>query len=255
VLPLSVFITTLNNQQTLERCLKSVAWASEIIVLDSFSTDQTLAIAQRFNARIFQESFKGYGAQKRSAMQKTTHQWVLLLDADEALTEPAAQAIRAVLAKPAAAGYALPRIEQMFWTFAKPATRHNYFLRLIDKSVAEINDDPIHAAPKVRGKVIKLNAPFIHFGERDIATKVGKLNAYSSGLAPGRRARRSAMLLRGPLSFVRHYVFKRQFVNGWAGFIHSVCMAFYDFLKAAKAYERSREQDPSPALNADAQAD
>jgi glycosyltransferase involved in cell wall biosynthesis len=249
---LSVFITTLNNESTLARCLGSVHWADEIVLLDSFSTDGTLKIAQTFGARIFQESFKGYGAQKRSALEKTTHQWVLLLDADEALTPLATSAIRARLANPQANGYALPRVEQMFWTFAASGTRHNFFLRLFDKTHGEIDDLPIHAAPKVRGRVEKLNAPFVHFGEPSIARKIEKLNAYSSGLASARRARPWRMLLRPPLSFFRHYVFKRQFLNGWAGLIHSCSMAFYDFLKEAKAYERTRDPTPAPRLEGDA---
>lgn len=249
---LSVFITTLNNEDTLARCLASVRWADEIVVLDSFSNDTTLAIAQSFGARIFQEPFKGYGAQKRSALQKTTHQWVLLLDADEALTPLAAAVIRAQLLDPKAKGYALPRVEQMFWTFAGAGTRHNFFLRLFDKTHGEIDDTPIHAAPKVNGRVEKISAPFVHFGEPTIAKKIDKLNAYSSGLASARRARPWRMLLRPPLSFFRQYVFKRQFLNGWAGFIHSISMAFYDFLKEAKAFERTRTATPAPRLEGDA---
>lgn len=249
---LSVFVTTFNNAQTLSRCLASVAWADEIIVLDSNSGDASRSIAAGFGARVFIEPFKGYGAQKCSAMEKTTHQWVLLLDADEALTAQASAEIRAVLAAPDAAGYALPRIEQMFWTWAKPATRHNHFLRLFDKTKGAINDDPIHAAPKVTGSVRRLKAAFVHFGEPTIARKIDKLNAYSSGLAPIRRARAALMLLRPPISFVRHYLFKRQFLNGWAGLIHSVSMAFYDFLKEAKAHEKTRAAEPPPRLDGDA---
>ena len=87
--PLSVVVTTFNNAATLERCLASVAWADDIVVLDSGSTDATLEIAAKYKARIFSEPFKGYAAQKQSAIDKAAHDWVLLLDADEALTEAA----------------------------------------------------------------------------------------------------------------------------------------------------------------------
>ena len=82
---LSVFVTTFNNGRTLAACLESVRWADEIVVLDSFSADDTLAIARRHGARISQHEFLGYGAQKRLALAATAHDWVLLLDADEAL--------------------------------------------------------------------------------------------------------------------------------------------------------------------------
>jgi glycosyltransferase involved in cell wall biosynthesis len=240
---LSVFITTFNNDQTLERCLESVKWAEEIVVLDSHSTDATATLARRYGCRFFQHEFMGYGPQKQMALEKTSHQWVLLLDADEALTAQAQARIKSLLAAgPAAQGYALPRIEQMFWRMANPAARMNYFLRLFDKSRGRFTVQPIHAAPEVDGLVEKLEAPFVHYGEPDIHTKVAKINGYSTGLvadkvARGRAANPWIMIFYPPLYFLRLYLFKRNFLNGWAGFIASVVSAFYVFLKYAKLYE------------------
>ena len=138
--PLSAFVTTLNNAATLEDCLESVAWANESVVLDSFSNDDTLDIARRYGARVFQQEFRGYGPQKQDAMAHTTHRWVLLLDADEALTPPAQERIRALLsAGPTADGYALPRVEKMFWRTAHAGTRMNYYLRLFDKTRGRVS--------------------------------------------------------------------------------------------------------------------
>ncbi|HQC72460.1 MAG TPA: glycosyltransferase family 2 protein [Candidatus Competibacteraceae bacterium] len=240
---LSVFITTYNNARTLAACLESVKWADEIVVLDSFSSDETLDIAQRYGARLLQQAFMGYGPQKRQAMAATTHDWVLLLDADEALS-PALQAeVRELLARvPAADGYEMPRQEQMFWRMYNPATRMNYYLRLFDKRKGSIDDMPIHAAPRVQGRIDRLRAVFYHYGETDIHTKVEKVNAYSTGLVADKLKKQRwgiplIMLLYPPLFFVRSYLFKRNFLNGWAGFINSVIAAFYVFLKYAKLYE------------------
>ncbi len=246
---LSAFVTTLNNAATLDACLASVAWADEIVVLDSFSNDATLDIARRHGARIFQQAFRGYGPQKQDALEKTTHRWVLLLDADEVLTEQAQRTIRELLAgEPDADGYELPRIEQLFWRMPHPLCRMNYYLRLFDKTRGRVSDMPVHAAPKVDGTVRKLAAPFVHYGEPDIHTKVAKVNAYSTGLVPdkqarGRRPSPWIMVFYPPLFFVRLYVFKRGFLNGWAGFIASVVGAFYAFLKYAKLYEAARRDD------------
>lgn len=239
---LSVFVTTFNNAATLPACLASVAFAEEIVLLDSGSTDDTVAIAQAHGARVFVEPFKGYGPQKRSALEKTSHTWVLLLDADEELTPEATDEIQRVLIDPQAAGYSLPRREWMFWRWPHPATRLNRFLRLFDKRRGRISDDPIHAAPKVDGRVQRLDAPFLHHGERDLHTKIDKLNHYSTGLVadarPGKqRLLVPRMLLYPPLVFLRHYLFKRQFLNGSAGFIASASMAWYAFLKSAKRLE------------------
>ncbi len=240
---LSAFITTYNNGRTLTACLDSIRWVDEIIVLDSFSTDDTLDIAQRYGARIAQHKFMGYGAQKRLALGMTTHDWVLLLDADEALSPALQTEIRQVLQNgPEADGYEIPRQEQMFWRMYNPATRMNYYLRLFDKRRGGIDDVPIHAAPKVQGRIARLKAPFYHYGETDIHTKVEKINAYSTGLVVDKLKKQRwgiplIMMLYPPLFFIRSYLFKRNFLNGWAGFINSVIAAFYVFLKYAKLYE------------------
>jgi len=244
--PLSVFITTFNNDRTLAACLDSVHWADEIVVLDSFSTDDTPAIAGRYGARVSRHEFLGYGAQKRLALAATTHDWVLLLDADEALS-PALQAeIRQLLESgPTADGYEMPRQEQLFWRMYHPATRMNHFLRLFDKREGDIDDMPVHAAPKVRGRVARLKAPLYHYGETDIHAKVEKINAYSTGLVADKLKKRRwgialIALFYPPLFFVRSYLFKRNFLNGWAGFFNAAIAAFYVFLKYAKLYEHGQ---------------
>jgi hypothetical protein len=149
---LSVFVTTFNNGRTLTACLESVRWADEIVMLDSFSTDDTLAIAGVTGRGSASTSSWDMAAQKRMALAATTHDWVLLLDADEALS-PALQDRNPPTAGdgPAADGYEMPRQEQLFWRMYHPATRMNYYLRLFDKRKGDIDDMPIHAAPKVQG--------------------------------------------------------------------------------------------------------
>lgn len=240
---LSVFVTTYNNGRTLPACLESVKWADEIVVLDSFSTDNTLHIAQAYGTRISQHAFMGYGPQKQHALVATSHDWVLLLDADEALSPALQSELRTVLTNgPTADGYEVPRQEQVFWRMYHPATRMNYYLRLFDKRKGGIDDMPIHAAPKVRGHIARLNAPLYHYGETDIHTKVEKINAYSTGLVTEKARRhrwgiRLIMIGYPPLFFIRSYLFKRNFLNGWAGLINSLIAAFYVFLKYAKLYE------------------
>ena len=107
--PLSVVVTTLDNAATLDRCLAGVTWADEIVVLDSGSRDATLDIARSHGARIFSEPFKGYAAQKQSAIDKAAHDWVLLLDADESLGANARAVIERALDHPTVAGYRRPR--------------------------------------------------------------------------------------------------------------------------------------------------
>jgi glycosyltransferase involved in cell wall biosynthesis len=245
---LSAIITTYNNADTLEKCLSSAEWADEIVVLDSFSTDDTVAIARRHGCKIHQHEFLGYGKQKQMALEHTSNNWVLLLDADEMLSPDLQKEIQALLdSGPSATGYALPRREQIFWRMNHPGVRLNYHLRLFDKRRGRISDMPVHAAPKVDGKVEHLAQPFLHFGERDIHEKVDKINAYSTGLVADKLARSRCinpliLILYPPWVFFRSYVLKRTFLDGWAGFIASVVMSFYAFLRYAKLYEHRRRE-------------
>ena len=246
--PLSVVVTTFNNAATLERCLASAAFADDLVVLDSGSSDATVEIAQRYGARVFREPFSDYAAQKQSAINKATHPWVLLLDADEAVTEGARGVIEQALEQPVCAGFRLPRREQMFWTFQHALSWTNAHLRLFDRRHGRMNEVPVHAAPEVAGRVRTLRqAVLLHFGEPDIRTKVDKINAYSSGLVAdklrrGQRFLGARMLFYPPLFFLRQYFVKRYFLNGWAGFISAATGAFYVFLKYAKVYEARRGQ-------------
>ncbi|MCH9673896.1 MAG: glycosyltransferase family 2 protein [Gammaproteobacteria bacterium] len=243
---ISAFVTTFNNDQTLGACLASVAWADEIFVLDSYSTDRTVEIAESHGAVVRQQTFLGYGPQKQSAMEMTAHEFVLLLDADEVLSESVREEIQALQRTGFECdGYEIARWEQTFWRMPNRATRKNYYLRLFAKSKAHISDMPVHGAPKVDGKIGRLRHPFYHFGEVDIHTKVDKVNHYSTGLvadkiAKGRRPNPWIMVIYPPLFFVRSYIFKRGFMDGWAGFISSVVGAFYAFLKYAKLYEHAQ---------------
>jgi glycosyltransferase involved in cell wall biosynthesis len=240
---LSAVVTTFNNAATLERCLASIAFADDLVVLDSGSTDETVEIAKKYNARLFTEPFKDYSAQKQSALDKAAHAWVLLLDADEALTPAARPVIERALEAPAAAAFRLPRREQMFWTFQHTWSWTNAHLRLFDRRRGRMNAVPVHAAPEVDGPERTLRgAILLHYGEPDIRTKVDKINAYSSGLVADKLRRRQRflgvrMLLYPPAFFLRQYFAKRYFLNGWAGFISAATGAFYVFLKYAKVYE------------------
>lgn len=250
---LSLVVTTFNNAATLERCLTSAAFADDIVVLDSGSTDATVDIARRRGARVFMEAFRDYSTQKQSAIDKAVHDWVLLLDADEALTESARVEIQnalehVTLNQPTVAGFRLPRREQMFWTFQHRRSWTNTHLRLIDRRRARMNAAPVHAAPQADGPVRTLRrAVFLHYGEPDIATKVSKINTYSSGVVADKLRRKPRflglrMVAYPPVFFIRQYVFKRYFLSGWAGFISAATGAYYVFLKYAKVYEAQRHE-------------
>jgi len=243
---LSVFVTTFNNARTLPACLESLKWADEVLVLDSYSTDNTVEIAESYGCVIHQHEFLGYGRQKQLALDMTHHDWVLFLDADEALSDELCSEIQVLMkSEPAADGYQIARLEQLFWRMCSPQTAMNYYLRLFKKNTTRFSNMPIHAAPHSSGTTQKLNAVFYHYGEPDIHTKVEKINAYSTGLVEDKVARgktpgRWILIVYPPLFFFRLFILKRNFLNGWGGFITSACGAFYVFMKYAKVYEQQQ---------------
>ncbi len=243
-------VTTLDNAATLDACLSSLRFCDEIVLLDSGSTDATLEIAMRHGARIASQPFAGYGPQKQAAIDLASGEWILLLDADESLTEDGRATLLHELAAPRADGYRLPRQEWLFWRWPHAGTRANWQLRLFRKARGRMNRVPVHAAPEVEGRVLDLDAPFRHYGEPRLADRVDKINRYSSGLVEYKRGKRVRflalrLLLYPMLAFLKLYVGKRYFLNGWAGFFAAKTQAFYAFLKYAKLLEAGRDPNRS----------
>lgn len=243
---LSGVVTTLDNAATLDACLASLRFCDEIVLLDSGSTDATLDIARRHGARIASQPFAGYGPQKQAAIDLANGDWILLLDADEHVSDAGRDAITRELSAPRADGYRLPRQEWLFWRWPHAGTRANWQLRLFRKARGRMNRVPVHAAPEVEGRVIDLDAPFRHYGEPQLTDRVDKVNRYSSGLVEHKRGKRPRfmalrLLFYPGIAFLKLYLGKRYFLNGWAGFFAAKTQAFYAFLKYAKVLEAQRQ--------------
>jgi glycosyltransferase involved in cell wall biosynthesis len=246
--PLSVVLITYNNASTLDACLREVTWADEIVVLDSGSTDDTVAIAQRYGARVAVHPFDEFGLQKQRAYDLAAHDWILNLDADETLSPGTREVIERALVGPRHAGFRLPRREWLFWTVQHRWGRRNGLLRLFDRRRGRMNNVEVHAAVEVSGPVKTLHgADFINYGDVDIATRMEKINRYTSAMVAHKLRKQQGftglrMVFYPPLFFLRQYIGKRYFLNGWAGFIASVTGAFYAFLKYAKLHEARRQK-------------
>jgi glycosyltransferase involved in cell wall biosynthesis len=249
-------VTTLNNDATLHRCLASLrGLCSELIVLDSGSTDATAAIAAQFGARFSTQAFAGYSAQKAAALALATGDWVILLDSDEALDSVAQAAIlRAISAPQPPAGFLLARRERIFWRHQHASSKHNLFLRVFQRPLGRMSGHAVHESVLLNGAIATLPGTILHDSDTSIAVKVHKLNQYSSLAAaakvPPRGVKLLARLTLYPAwYFFRAYIVRRQFLNGWAGYINSVELAHYAFLKYAKAFERSKASAASELNN------
>ena len=240
--PLSLVVTTRNNAETLAACLDSATFAAETLVLDSDSTDATRDIAASRGARVIVEAFRGYGPQKQRAVDLAAHDWVLLLDADEVVSEELGASICNELTRsPRAHGFRLQREEHLYWRWPAPGTRLTDHLRLFDRRHMTMSDHPVHAAPEVDGPCPLLNGRLRHLGQGSLHAQVQRINEYTSGAAEVPRPASTLRLLLAPAAaFLREYLMRRQFLNGWAGYTAARVAAFHAFLRHAKRLEDRR---------------
>lgn len=245
----SAVITSFNNEDTLAQCLKSVEFADEIILLDSFSTDNTLQIARSFSCKIHQQKFAGFSRQKNDAIRLAKNDWIILLDSDEFLTEIAQNEIRVLMQnQPTHESYSLPRREWVFWKWSHDWVKRNRFIRLFNKQHAKVSDDKVHESVKTTASTGELMGEIMHFGETSISKKIDKINSYSQLAAEqkwsqGRTVLPVKLLIYPPWYFFRQFFIRRQIFNGWAGFINALLNSKYAFLKYAKLYEIQKNKD------------
>ncbi len=244
---LSVTVITFNEAADIGDALASVAWADEIVVVDSQSTDATAAIARQYTNRVVAREWPGYVDQKNYAASIASHDWILSLDADERVTPGLAVEIRAMLANtPEHAAYRMPRVTWHFGRWIRSTDWYpDYQVRLYDRRLAHWTGRYVHEAIAANGTVGQLRHELQHYAYRDIGDHLDRLNRYTLYAARQMiESRRHAGLLQlaghPPLAFLRNYVARGGFRDGIAGFIISVMNAFYVFLKFARLWELQR---------------
>jgi glycosyltransferase involved in cell wall biosynthesis len=248
---LSVCIITLNEEVNIGRTLESVrAIADEIIVVDSGSTDQTVALARARGARVFTEAWKGFAAQKNSALAKATCDWILSLDADEEVSPGLAASIQALLRSgqtPKFAGYKMNRRNMYMGRWIKHS---GYYpdpkLRLIKRGVAEFELRAVHEDMKMPGPLGHLDGDLIHHAYPTLENFIEHANRYSSlgaGMVVEKGPARFSffnIVVRPAVRFLYSYFFRLGFLDGREGLLVLMTHASYVSWKYAKAWEMSK---------------
>ncbi len=244
---LSVTVIAKNEAADLEAALASVAWADEIVVVDSQSTDDTVAIARKHTDRVVIREWPGYIDQKNYAASLASHDWILSLDADERVTPELAAEITALMAgAPRDAAFRIPRVTWHLGQWIRTTDWYpDYQLRLYDRRSAQWTGKYVHEAVTVRGETGQLHGELQHYAYRDIADHLETIDRYTTYAAKqmheaGRRAGVVDLVVHPPLAFLRNYIVRGGIRDGAAGFIISRLNAYYVFLKFAKLWELQR---------------
>lgn len=241
--PLSAVIIACNEASRIKACLESVAFADEIVLVDSGSTDGTLEIALQCGARIVHQEWLGFGRQKQFAVTCAVHDWVLCLDADERVSDELRSAIEAALLKPTYNAYRFARCNRFMGRRLKHGEGYpDWSLRLFHRAHARWSEDAIHEKVLVDASVGMLRGDLQHESEESIKSYLDKQNRYTTLQAEtlykkGKRAHLGHLLASPLLRFVKFYVVRRGFLDGVPGLAHILIGCFNSFAKYAKLIE------------------
>ena len=249
---ISAYILTYNEAAKIEAALSSVLWADEIVVVDSFSTDRTVEIATALGARVVQVPFNGFGDLRNRAIDACTHDWIFSLDADERCTEDVRDEILRLLAgSPPHDVYRVPRRSYMMGRWIKGSGWYPNFRQpqLFRKDAMRYTLEPVHEGYEIlNGKPAGTLANAIwQFPFRNLEEVIHKMNRYSSLGVPKLARKRVSMagaFGHGAWSFLKHYIFKLGFIDGWAGFVIALGNFEGTFYRYAKRYEETQGWRP-----------
>ena len=238
---LSVIVITKNEEHSIRDCLGSIVWADEIIVVDSGSIDNTVAISREYTDKVFVTDWPGFGEQKNRALEMATCDWVLSLDADERVTPKLQAEIQKAIAYPNNnVAFKMPRLSNYCGRYM----RHSgwwpdYIIRLFQRGKAHFTNDLVHEHLVVNGDIEKLSNPLLHNSFDNLEDVLDKVNSYSSAGArmmhqKQKKATLVSAIFHGMWAFVHTYILRAGFLDGREGLMLAISNAegtYYRYLK------------------------
>ncbi|WP_128546282.1 glycosyltransferase family 2 protein [Larkinella soli] len=247
--PVSAVMITWNSARILPEVLKALCWCDEVVIVDSGSTDRTLDIARAHGCRTLHRDFDGFGTQKGFAVCQARNPWVLVVDADEIVTDELRDEIRRRLADPGdCRGFEVPISLVFLGRLLRYGGEYKMpHLRLFDKRCGNYNTARVHEDVVLNGPVGRLSHHMLHDSYGSLHEYFEKFNRYTTAgardlLSRGERGSIAQIIFRLPITFLKEYVLKRNFLNGYPGFVWSLFSAMYPVVKYAKLRELRRQQ-------------
>lgn len=243
--PISVIVITKNEAHNIEACLNSVRWADEIIVVDAESKDQTVTLAKKYTSKVFIQPWLGFAAAKSFAVEQSSHQWILWLDADERVVPELAEEIQTLLkAEPNHAAFTIARRAYFLGRWIKHSGWYpGRVPRLFHKERAAFNSAAVHEGLEINGSIGQLKNDLLHYTDPNIYHYFSKYNRYTTLAADEaskklKKARISDLLIRPVWQFFRMYIIRAGFLDGIQGLLLALFSSSYVFTKYAKLREK-----------------
>ena len=245
-LRVSAVLVCCDEEENIERCLQSLAWADEIIVVDSYSQDRTVELCRKYTNRIFQRKWTGMVQQRAYAVSLAQNEWVFAIDADEVVTETLSNEILTRLSedKNEKSGYFIRRHPNYLGRWINHGGWYPDFkLRLFRKDKVYVGGENPHDKCFVQGRTFKLKGEMIHYPYKNISRQLRTIDTYSDIVSERLFKEKPffplvKMFVKPPVKFIETYVYKLGFMDGLPGFVISVLSSYYVFMKYAKLWER-----------------
>ena len=230
---LSVVIISKNEEKFIADAVKSALFADEVLVLDSGSTDNTYTIAQQLGAKVLHQDWLGFGAQKNKAVELAKNDWVFVLDSDERITPELQSEILNILKESTADGYHVARLNNFFGKNIRHCGLYpDYSIRLFNRCKGRFNDVTVHESVQIQGKTDKLKNHMLHLAFNTVSEFTDKQRKYA------KLSQKKKNLIKAFISpiwtFLKIYIFRLGFLEGWRGFIIAKVYAQYTFWKYYK---------------------
>ena len=246
MLDISAMVLTLNEEENIARCLTSLDFCREIVVVDSGSSDRTREIAGSFTDKIFQRRMDGFGPQRNYCIERAENDWIFWLDADEEVSTGLRRSLEGVSEQTDYSGFYISfRIFYLGRWIKHSGWRPEYHLRLFNRQRGRCSPDRVHERIVLAGKTGRLAGDILHYPYRSLTEHLKKIDRYTTLIAEERRNRgvrfnpaKAAFAPAG--EFCKKYFLKLGFLDGFPGLAIAVSSAYYTFLKYAKLYEIQR---------------
>jgi glycosyltransferase involved in cell wall biosynthesis len=241
---ISAVIITKNNESIIKDCLQSLLWTDEIVVVDSGSTDNTLAICKSFDCKIISSPWLGFGKTKQLAVNSTSNNWVFSLDSDEICSAALSEKIQQILSsKSPKVGYKIKRCTFFMGKAIKySGWQKDYPLRLFQKQAGNFNDFDLHEFVEIKGETDRIKELIWHHSFPSISSYLNKIESYTTlgakiAFKKGKKGSPLLALIKGLFKFFKMYILKRGFLDGMAGLMLAAFSGFGAAIKIIKLHE------------------